>query len=129
MDGEHALEFARERYAFAEGDRQRGANQQHVIEALIKKYTEPGTLLKYGTILDSLSDAIRTNMPAEQIKLLVDGQISDMRGWDVQSVAADGEGAMLETYSMPGQKLWVMIPDESTITAAKARIQEVMDGK
>ena len=36
LDGEAALTFCRERYAFSSGDRQRGRNQMAVIEGIIQ---------------------------------------------------------------------------------------------
>jgi len=47
LDSKQALVFARERYAFADGDRQRGKHQQRVIEALITKLSQPRVLLGY----------------------------------------------------------------------------------
>ena len=35
MDGEHALAYARERYAYASGDRHRIMNQQQVLSCTI----------------------------------------------------------------------------------------------
>ena len=45
LDGEHALEFVRERYAFADGDYQRVRNQQAFIRALLAKNLSADTLL------------------------------------------------------------------------------------
>ncbi|VXB97611.1 Transcriptional attenuator, LytR family [Arthrobacter sp. 9AX] len=45
LDGEHALEFVRERYAFADGDYQRVRNQQAFVRALFAKNLSPETLL------------------------------------------------------------------------------------
>jgi hypothetical protein len=33
---------------------------------------------------------------------------------------------MLPTYTYPGQNLYVMIPDQATVDAAKAAIDEVL---
>lgn len=45
FDGEHALEFVRERYAFADGDYQRVRNQQAFVRALLAKNLSADTLL------------------------------------------------------------------------------------
>lgn len=45
LDGEHALEFVRERYAFADGDYQRVRNQQAFVKALLAKNLSADTLL------------------------------------------------------------------------------------
>jgi LCP family protein required for cell wall assembly len=45
LDGQHALEFVRERYAFTDGDYQRVRNQQAFVKALFAKNLSPETLL------------------------------------------------------------------------------------
>ena len=45
LDGFHALMFARERYAFKDGDVQRVKNQQKVLTAIIDKVTSSTTLV------------------------------------------------------------------------------------
>lgn len=45
LDGEHALEFVRERYAFADGDYQRVRNQQAFVKALLARNVSADTLL------------------------------------------------------------------------------------
>jgi len=45
LDGEHALEFVRERYAFADGDYQRVRNQQAFVKAMLAKNVSADTLL------------------------------------------------------------------------------------
>jgi LCP family protein required for cell wall assembly len=45
LDGERALEFVRERYAFADGDYQRVRNQQAFVRALLAKNLSADTLL------------------------------------------------------------------------------------
>lgn len=45
LDGKHALEFVRERYAFADGDYQRVRNQQAFVEALLANNLSADTLV------------------------------------------------------------------------------------
>ncbi|TAP39967.1 LCP family protein [Arthrobacter sp. S39] len=45
LDGKHALEFVRERYAFADGDYQRVRNQQAFVKALLARNLSADTLL------------------------------------------------------------------------------------
>ena len=44
FNGEQALAFARERYAYSDGDRQRGRNQMMIMEAAIKKACSPAII-------------------------------------------------------------------------------------
>ena len=63
MDGKQALAYSRERYAYKEGDRHRGKNQQDVITAIIKKASSSKVILtKYNSILDTLEGSFQTNI-------------------------------------------------------------------
>jgi hypothetical protein len=50
-----------------------------------------------------------------------------MSGWDVEAYSVNGKGSMTATYSYPGQNLYVMIPDMSTVETAKKKIQSIME--
>ena len=61
LDGKHALEFVRERYAFADGDYQRVRNQQAFVKALLAKNLSADTLLnplKVHNVVSSMSPFI-----------------------------------------------------------------------
>ncbi len=127
MDGAKALAFARERYSFSNGDRQRVRNQQAVIKAIIDKAaSSPSILLRYNTILDSLDDNMQTNMDSAKIKELVRMQLDDMAKWDVSTFSMDGSGLMTTTYYYPSMEIYVMVPYQETVDEAKAKIDEVM---
>lgn len=127
VDGEKALAFSRERQAFADGDNQRGKNQQHVIEAIIKKVLNSTTILtKYTSILDSLEGSFQTNIKQDEISSLVKGQLNDMSSWTIKSNSLTGTGAYNSTYSMGSQQLYVMIPDSTSVTEAIQKIDNVI---
>lgn len=124
LDGKRALEFARERYSFAEGDRQRGRNQQLVIEAIVSKLSQPSVAVKYQSILGSLRGALQTNMSSEVMARFANTQLNDMRGWYVESISVDGTGKTAPTYSMGSLPLYVMEPDKQTLDTAQSTIRE-----
>lgn len=127
MNGEEALRFSRERYAFAGGDNQRVKNQQHVIEAIMKKVLNSTTLLtKYTDILDSLKGSFQTNIAQDDISKLVKDQINNMSSWTIKSNSLTGTGASSSTYSMGSTKLYVMVPNLTSVTSAKEKIDEVL---
>ena len=127
MSGIEALAFARERKAFATGDNQRGIDQMKVITATIQKLTSSrDVLLNYNTIFDKVSDSFQTNMPQEVLYKIVNRQLADNTGWDVQSYAVSGQGSSAVTFSMPGRSLYVMLPDESMVEEAKKKIDAVL---
>lgn len=127
VNGAQALAFSRERYSFANGDNQRVKNQQHVIEAIIKKVLNSNTILtKYTSILNSLEGSFQTNIKQEEISGLVKDQISNMSSWTIKSNSLKGTGSNSSTYSMGSQLLYVMVPDSTSVTNAKQEIEEVM---
>ena len=127
LSGEAALAFSRERYSFAEGDNQRVKNQQAVITGIINKCTSSSTVLtNYNGILNSLEDNIQTNMTQSEISSLVRMQLGDMTGWTIQRCSLTGSGMMTPVYSIPNYSVYVMVPDQTSVEAAKAKIGEVM---
>ena len=129
LDGQAALAFSRDRYDFAGGDRVRGQNQERVIEAIIKKISQPSVLTNYTQILDSIQDSIQTSMPQDVISAQVRQQLASGTQWEVTSTSVDGTGAMDYSYSYPGQRLYVMVPDQSTVDLAKSMIQSTLSGQ
>ncbi|MEG0511079.1 MAG: LCP family protein [Clostridia bacterium] len=130
LNGNKALAFSRERHAFADGDRQRGKNQQKVIAAIIDKLTSSTTILtKYSNILSSLSSSFQTNIAQKDISALVKGQLDNMTSWTITNVSLDGAGSKATTYSAGSQKLYVMIPDQATVNDAKTKINTLLNNK
>ncbi|MBR4020908.1 MAG: LCP family protein [Firmicutes bacterium] len=129
LNGEQALSFVRERKAFSEGDRQRVKNQQAVISGIINKVTGSTAILtQYNDLLVAIADNIEISMTAKDMKSLVKMQLSDMRGWDIESCSLDGTGSTEAVYSIPGAYAYVMIPDPASIEEVKAEISAVING-
>lgn len=126
MNGEYALAFARERYAFSDGDRQRGRNQEAVIKALVEKATSPAILLKYDTLLSKMSSKVETNMPQKVILSLIKYQLSNNVKWEIETNNLDGANALQYTYTYPHQKLYVMMPNQDNLTKVKNKLQEML---
>ncbi len=125
MDGEHALEFARERHAFAAGDNQRGINQMKIIEAVIDTATSSAILNDYASLMSALSESFETSMPYSLISDMVQKQLESGGSWDVQKTSVIGTGSKATTYSAPSQYAYVMIPDEESVAAAKEFIEKI----
>lgn len=127
MDGDAALAFCRERYAFATGDNQRGKNQLAVIQGVLNKCLSTDMLLHYTDVLSAVEDSFETSVPYDVISSLVRSQISDNSSWNIVSYSVTGTGDRQVPYSM-SQSVYVMVPDESTVETAKSLIQTVRDG-
>ena len=127
LNGEEALAFSRERYSFASGDNQRVKNQQAVIEAIIKKVLNSTTLLtRYTSILESLEGSLQTNIEQNDISNLVKDQLSNMSSWTIKNNALTGTGSYGPTYSMGSTRLYIMLPNESSVAEAKQEISDVL---
>lgn len=126
MNGEMALAFARERYAYSTGDRHRGENQQAIITAMIKKMANVENITKYKSILSSLDGTFETSMSYDELTNLFKMQLDKKTAWEVESVSLDGTGSMMPTYSMGSRNLYVMIPDEDSVANAKVKIRQYL---
>ena len=130
VDGECALRFARERKSYASGDRHRGENQEEVIKAIINKVQTSSSLLtKYNKILGNLQNNFETNASNEVVKSFIKMQLKDMPTWNVGTINLDGTGASNYTYSGGNMMLYVMVPNEQTINAAKTALEGIISGK
>lgn len=126
--GEAALVFARERYAFSAGDRQRGKNQMAVINAVINKALSPELLTSYTSILTSMEGNFETSVPYDMIAKLVREQLDEGGSWNIVSYSVDGTGDKQKPYSM-SMNAYVMIPDQTTVNTAKELMRQVRDGE
>lgn len=130
MNGKMAIAFARERYAYFEGDRHRIQNQQDVLTAIINKAMKsPAILTKYTELLEKLSNSFETNVNIEEVTGLIKLQIDKMPSWTIKKYSLNGRDSENCTYSFGSQKLYVMEPDEETIKIGSKYINGMKDGK
>lgn len=130
LDSEQALGFVRERYSLADGDRDRGRNQQKVIVAILQKLTSTEALKNYDGIIKGLQDSIQTNMPLETMMNLVNAQLESGGTYKINSQDLKGTGRMdLPSYAMPDSNLYMMEISDSSLESVKAAINDVMEGK
>lgn len=128
LNGKQALEYARERKKMPNGDWTRGEHQKVIITAIINKVSSSKELLNnYVDILNNSKDIIQTNIPTDIIKKYVKKQIENMSPWKITSLTVKGDHSdNLETYSMPGVKLYVTIPDEASRKEVESQLDEFM---
>ena len=126
VNGEQALDFARTRKAFVDGDRQRGKNQQAVIEALIRKATNKSIITKYNSLLNAINGKYQTNMSMKKITSIIKMQLDSMPKWTVTSHSLTGYDSSNYTYTY-NQLLYVMEPDEESIGEAIHLIDKILN--
>ncbi|NUP58563.1 MAG: LCP family protein [Pseudarthrobacter sp.] len=112
LDGRHALEFVRERYAFSDGDYQRVRNQQAFVEALFAKNLSPETLLnpvKVHNLVTAMAPYISVDSGLNAAALaglaleLHNVRAADMEMFTLPTLgvgtSADGQSIVLPNYA------------------------------
>ena len=127
LDGAAALAFARERYSFAAGDRQRGRNQMAVIKGVASKLMEGNTASNLQTVLGMMGTLFETNIPLTDILTFAAGAVADPDDWNIVSYSVDGTGDTQVPYSM-SQAAYVMVPDMDTVEHARELMDTVLAG-
>lgn len=122
LTGLEALAFARERYSFPDGDYQRAKNQMEVIRAVVEKCSSFALVQNFRPVLEAAGEHLETNMPKEHLYGLAAQQLGDPGPWTVETYTAQGESAYRETWSMPGQELYVILPGEASVQEAKEKL-------
>ena len=128
LNGEQALTFARERYSYTEGDRQRTKNQQQVLMGIVKEATKPSVITNYAAIMDTMANTFSTTMSNEEITALIKYQLNNNPTWKMEQYMVDGTGDTLMCAEL-GDAASVMVPDQSTVKMAKDKINAVLAGK
>ena len=128
LNGEQALGYARERYAYSEGDRQRTKNQQQVLMGIVDKITSPAIVTNYAQIMDSMANTFSTTMSNDEISSLIKYQLNKNPKWKMEQYMVNGTGDTLMCAEL-GDAAYVMVPDQSTVTTAKNKINAVLAGK
>ncbi|MFV2110138.1 LCP family protein [Micromonospora sp. LOL_015] len=93
MDGAAALDYARERYAFADGDFARIRHQQQVIKAILEKAASGGVLSSPATLNSFIRATADAAAVDETLSLLDFGMdLRHLRGDDLTFVTSPTEG-------------------------------------
>lgn len=130
LNGKCALAYSRERHSYADGDRHRGRNQQEVITSIFEKLSQGTTIIsEYNNIISVLDGKFATDINLDEFSSFIKHELNDLPLYSIKSIQLDGYGDMGKTYTYPNQDLWIMIPDEETITKAKSNINEVLNNK
>ncbi len=130
LNGDEALDFARERVSisWAGGDRERGRNQEKIITALLQKLQQDKTnLTKLDQIFNSITKNIQTNFTPDDLKYLVQKQLTNFSNWQIESIDVDGKADITSTYTYPEPKHFVWHPYQDTVDRAKAKLQEYLN--
>lgn len=127
LTGRRALNYVRERQAFADGDFARGRHQMMVLEAMMKKAMSPSILLNYNSLLNAVLSNVNTNIPTQKITEMINTQIDKMPTWDIKQYQLKGEPRMgLHSYAMPGFKLSMTKLSIESVNESKRMIKDTL---
>ena len=126
LNGEEALVFSRSRYQFGSGDNQRGQNQMLVLTAILNKLQSPDLLRNPSEVLDVVGRSMQTSFTSKEIAEVISWQLDSGHGWDISRQAVTGTGDSQQTFSMRGMDLYVMWPDEESVSAASEKMKEYL---
>lgn len=131
LNSEQALSFVRERYHLADGDKDRGRNQNKVIAAIINKLTSIQALTNYTAIVEGIGDSVQTDMPLATMMGLANDQITSGKKYSIVSQALEGTGStgQLPSYAMPNAGLYMMSIDQNSLDTVKGAIHRTLEGK
>ena len=101
-----------------------------VIDAMLNKIKSPALLMGFSKIMDAAADCFVTSFSQDQISALVRMQLSDFAEWDIESYTVTGtSSSSTKCYSAKGQKLYVMKPDDASVSKAREMIASVLGGE
>ena len=129
LNGDQALDYARERKSLKGGDNDRGKNQMKLITAMIDQLSVSTLLENYQKILDSLEGMFSTSMPSEAIGKLVQHQLTQMPEWEIHSFAVTGDNGNDRCWAVGNGYGYVMYPHMDEVAYAAGLIQRVLDGE
>lgn len=109
LDGESALRFVRTRHM--DSDDGRVMRQQLVLRAILHQLQQPETVTKIPALVDTLRDAVRTNIPAEvQAALIAALPSIDPARVSFTNVADQLWGGTLDSGMWVYQADWATLP-------------------
>ncbi|KMK74003.1 LCP family protein [Kocuria rhizophila] len=117
MNGEEALAFVRERYAFPDGDYQRVRNQRAYLEGLINELVSAGTL----------TNPMKLNEVVKQISPYLTVSDGLTAGWIAQQAPkmVGMSSSDIHMFTVPNQGLGTSADGQSIIIADEAAMKEI----
>lgn len=98
------------------------------MSALIKKAISPMILIQASEMIDGITGNAETNMTESQMKSLIEMQLDDLKGWEIETIAATGDDSGKQyCYSYSGGPLYVCVPDDACVTEISQKMEGYME--
>lgn len=128
LNGAQALAFARERYSFADGDAQRGRNQQVLLKGLLSQMFSMNGIKNLHKVILSVAQYLETDMSLSQMQGFIKSIVKGALYTEMLTMDATGTGSKAYCYSHSGGALYVTIPDESSVNEIKSVMAGISSG-
>lgn len=130
LDGEHALAYARERYALPNGDFDRSRHETIIMQGMMQKIQQ---LVKEGqktSVLKTLSSNFLTNMNFNDLYNLYTSSSDVDQEWEYIRYGLDGMGTYAGTVSMGWDTmLYVCQPIDAQVAFVSDLVNKVLNGE
>ncbi len=128
LEGEYALMYVRERYAFVDGDFERNYHQQIVMKAMIEKLCSPEIIVHFDSLLNSLQGTFMTNISSESIYALCKKQLNENISWNIVNYHVVGDASGYEYCTAEGDYRSVVYPYDNQIEFVSDVMKSVING-
>lgn len=128
LEGESALMYVRERYAFTNGDFERNLHQQMVMKAIIEKLTSASVVVHLESLLKSLDGQFLTDLSSSSLYAFAKMQLSENISWNIVNYHVLGETGSSPCASAGGEYLSVVYPYDNQVQFVAQVIQDVING-
>ena len=93
---------------------------------LHKLQTSPNDLNRIDQIFASIAKNIQTNFTSDDLKYLVQRQLTTLASWQTELIDVDGKADITSTFTYPEPKHFVWHPYQDSVDHAKAKLQEYL---
>ncbi len=128
LDGETALKFVRSRHAVGEkGDFGRAKRQQILLKAVGEKILDIGFVTKIPSLLTSLEDHIRTDVPLRLVKENLK-ELYNFRKYKIKTVVISTDNFLKDAFHPQGGYILLPKEGEEEWRQIKTYVQNVIEG-
>lgn len=128
LEGDYALTYVRERYAFVDGDFERNYHQQIVMKAIIQKLCSPEIIVHFDNLLNALQDTFLTNISSQSIYALCKKQLNENISWNIVNYRITGDAGGYGYCAAEGDYRSVVYPYENQIDFASNVMRSIING-
>lgn len=128
LNGQAALLYARERYAYKEGDFQRIKNQSEVLTEIAKKAASPEIIVRYTALLDAIDGNFWTDLSQNEIMDFIKYNMAESPDWTFIQYSLTGTSDSLYCAESYGNAS-VVVLDQNSVQTAHDLINAVKDGE